>query len=303
MPDNPLSQQSPSSLNLSSITDEFLNSPEVTGAPPATPATPPAQEVAPAQEEVTPPLQTQPESKPELPDDPQERERGFLRDDDYRRKTMKLADERRAFEAERSQLAQQLQQAQAQQQEFYRLAHDPAFLQQQWQLIQAQSQAQDPNAPLTVQQVNHLLQSQLAETEKKLANYVQRIEVQRNQAVFDQQRVEYAQQLLKEFPLLEDQEGVDRLISAKAWERHPSNMNELKQFMREEAETRNKRAQKRIDDNVQAAIMRQAKAQKPGMEPKGGTVPVLQIPQRKHKLGSSDLLQDTMEWLKTQDQS
>jgi hypothetical protein len=300
MPDNISHQQS--SLDLSSITEDFLNSPEVTGAQAATPVQAQQEEVTPpVQEEVTPPLQaTETPQTPELPTDPQEQQRGYLRDSDYRQKTMRLAEEKRAFEAEKQQIIAQLQKANNYAQQLHQQVHDPAYLQAQWNRLHAQVQAQDPNAPVSAQVVNQLLQEQVAKSEQKVAQYIHQLEVQRNAAQFDQERALYAQTLLKEYPTLEDQDGIERLISEAAWKRGPANMNELKQFMKEDAEARHKRVQKRIDDNAQAAIMRQAKAQKPGIEPKGGSVPVLQTPQRKLKLGSQDLFNDTVEWLKNQ---
>ena len=77
------------------MSDEIQNTPEeevqgtLTGTPETTP--PPAQD-------------PQPET---APDDPQEAERGYLRQSDYTKKTQTLADERRAFEAEKATLQQQ----------------------------------------------------------------------------------------------------------------------------------------------------------------------------------------------------
>lgn len=308
MPDNPLSNQAPqSSLDLSSITEDFIKSLEGGADQSATPpAQEPQHEAAPPvhNEEVTPPLQSQapPEAevKQEPPPDLAEQHRGYLRDDDYRRKTMKLADERRSFENERQQIITQLQQAQNYANQLHQQVHDPAYLQHQWNLIHQQVQQQDPNTPVSAQQITQMLQQQVAASEQKVAQYIHQLERDRIAAGYDQERALYAQALVKEFPTLEDQEGVERLISEAAWKRSPANMTELKRFMREDAEARHKRVQKRIENHEQAAIMRQAKAAKPTQEPKGGAAPVLQPTQRKLKLGSTDLFNDTLAWLETQ---
>jgi hypothetical protein len=304
MPDNPISQTTNAgSLDLSTITQEFLNSPEVTGATTATPVTPEVtQETSPETPPLTPTAPVTPsltEGQEPPPTDPQEAYRGFLRDDDYRRKTMRLAEERRAFEAERAQVQQQAQQAaqQAQlvQQQYEEALANPQFLQQRWNQIHGQVQAQQGGVAPTVEQVNQLLQTQLTQAKQEMAAYVRQIEVARNTAEYDSQRIQYGQQLVsKDFPVLQDQPGVDTLIFQEAWKRSPSNMNELKQFMKEDAEHRAKLAEKRISEREQAAIMRHEKTKKASIEPKGGNAPLLQTPHRKAKLGSQDLLSQTL---------
>ena len=55
------------------------------------------------------PSEDQVEDSPPPPDDPEEAQQGYLRDADYRKKTMSLADERRDFEAEKGKLQEDAQ--------------------------------------------------------------------------------------------------------------------------------------------------------------------------------------------------
>ncbi len=278
--------------------------PEAT--PPAAPepvveptSTPEPVEASEAAQTVEVPEPTQVPAAPDpdaVPDDPEELKRGYLRHRDYTRKTMTVAEERKALQAEVERVRAYEAEAQrlAQETAYWRqLANDPdslaAFAEQRRQALNQP----EPGAPVTWEQVQQIRQRDAQLLEQRMAQQFReeliKVETGRQEAQFFNELDAHATDLLNKNPLLKTQRGITRLIVEDARARGPRTAAEFKQFMAEEATDRNAALAKVMKDNEQAAIMRHAKATKPSITPPGGTIPAVQAPTKRLKLGSSDL--------------
>jgi hypothetical protein len=268
---------------------------EAVAEPTSTPAPAEASEAAATVEVPTPtqPVELDPDA---VPDDVEELKKGYLRHRDYTRKTMTLAEERKAAVAE----AQRAQAVQAEAQRFYQeamawrqVAQDPDALERYAQAQRAALNQPDPDQPLTWAQMQEVrardaqaLRAQMAQ-EFKEALVAQETARQENQ--FFGELDAHAQAILDKNPLLKAQPRITRLIVEDARARNPQNPAEFKRFMAEEAEERTKALTKILKDHEQAAIMRHAKTAAPSITPPGGSIPAVQAPTKRLKLGSSEL--------------
>lgn len=273
-----------------SIPNDILNQVEAELRAEATPVvTPEPQREAPIETPVT--LQEP---------DPQERERGYLRHDDYTRKTMTVADERRAVAEEKraweSQKQNELHQRQQEADYYQRLQaaiNDPDFLRQREAALRQQLNLPQPDQQPTGQQVQTLLARQQqdleARFEAKLQDTLTRHTIEQMKFEYGNQIQSHQQALLKEFPDLDLVPGVEKLITTEAMGQKPKDLAEAKSIMRTIAQERVAKLQKKIADSEQAAIMRHAKSQKTAIEPRGGTAPAVQATPKNVRLGSREL--------------
>lgn len=253
------------------------------------PAPEPTPTPTPEPTPVTPPAFVQPE--PQV--DKDELERGYLRDRDYRQKTMAVAEERRQLEAERqADLAARQQEAYLRQQ-YENALNDPDYLAQRSQALRQQLNLPTPDQAPTAQQVQSLLaqreQQLTAKFDKKLQDALVRDNIERMKFEYSNQIASFQQQILKDFPLLEVTPGVEKLITTQALDQHPKSLDEARSLIKQLASDRSTKLQKKIADSEQAAIMRHAKSQTTAIEPKGGTAPAVQATPKGAKMGSKQL--------------
>jgi hypothetical protein len=230
-----------------------------------------------------------------IPDDVEELKKGYLRHRDYTKKTMSLAEERKAAQAE----AQRAAQIQAQAQQFYQealqwreLAKDPDALARFADAQRAATNLPAADEPVSYAQLQAIRQRDAQALQAQMAHQFReeliRVETGRQEAQFFTELDAHAAQLLDKHPLLKTQPGITRLIVEDARARGPQNAAEFKRFMAEEAEERHRPLAKMIKDHEQAAIMRHAKAAAPSINPPGGALPAVQSPQKRFKLGSQE---------------
>lgn len=284
-------------INADVLADPSLNlPPESTSAsapvtPSADTSTQAAPPVPPTDSATTPPQQAAP---PEPLPDPQEQERGYLRDADYRKKTMALAEERRTFEAQRQQEIAQRQAYEQRLQQYDRLANDPNSLAQRYaELTQAQAQMPDPNTPITLAQAQQLVaqQSQAvlnqARAEQTAAFF--ETEKERYKLEYQNEMGRHVSTIVKDNPILKRIPGIDETLDKEAKNLGPKSVEEYKQFVKDRAEWHANDWKKFIGDHEQAAIMRHTKVTTPTINPPGGQIAATQAAP-KHKFGSKSLL-------------
>jgi len=241
------------------------------------------------------PIEVKLPNEDEIPSDPEELKKGWLRHRDYTKKTMSLAEERKAIEAERQRVKEQeqyFQRAAEEIQAWRTLANDPDQLAQFVERQRAARNQPAPDEPLTWQQTQQLLAQERerirAEVAAETRNELLKLEAGRAEVQFFQELTTHTNDLLTKNPLLRTVPRIERLIVEDARARNPQSLAELKQFMVEEAEERVKPLAQLIKNHEDAAVMRYAKAQKPSMAPAGGTLPAAQAPTRQPKLGSPE---------------
>lgn len=276
-----------------SIPNDLMNSVEAELRAEATPVATPEPSYTPDPEPT--PFVTQP--TPEQRPDPEEANRGYMRHSDYTQKTMSLAEERRAFEAQRQTELLQRQQQEAYYQnqlaQYQAALNDPDHLAQRAAALRQHLNIPAGDTQPTAEQVQTLLarQQQALETrfEAKLQDTLARHTIETMKFEFGNQIQSYQQTLLKEFPDLDLVPGVEKLITTQAMEQRPKDLAEAKSIMRTLAQERNQKLQKKIADSEQAAIMRHAKSQKTSIEPRGGQAPAVQATPKNVRLGSKEL--------------
>jgi hypothetical protein len=206
---------------------------------------------------------------------------------------MAVAEERRQLEQQRqAELAERQQEAYLRQQ-YEAALNDPEYLAQRAQALRQQLNLPTPDQQPNTQQVQTLLAQQYQQLEtkfdKKLKDALARDNIERMKFDYGQQIASFQQQILKDFPLLEVTPGVEKLITTQAMEQYPKSLDEARTLIKQLAQNRSTILQKKIADSEQAAIMRHAKSQTAGIEPKGGSAPAVQVNPKNVKLGSAEL--------------
>lgn len=229
------------------------------------------------------------------PDDVDELKKGYLRHRDYTQKTMSLAEERRQAQAAAEQAHQQAQAAQQFYQEalqWRQLANNPEALArfaEQQRLAMGQPNPEEPISYAQLQQIRARdAQTMQAQVMEQVRNELVRLETGRHEAQFFGELDQHAKDLLERNPELKKVRGITRLIVEDARARKPQTAAEFKQFMAEEADDRAGAMRTTIKDHEQAAIMRHAKASAPSINPPGGSLPAVQAPTKRLKLGSTE---------------
>lgn len=277
-----------------SIPNDLVNSVEAELRAEATPvATPEPQRTDPDPIFTPAPVEHRQEPRP----DPDEANRGYMRHSDYTQKTMKHADDVRAWEAQRQSdlLQRQQQEAYYQNQlaQYQAALNDPDHLAQRAAALRQHLNLPAGDTQPTAEQVQTLLarQQQALESrfEAKLQDTLARHTIEQMKFEFGNQIQSYQQSLLKEFPDLDLVPGVEKLITTEAMGHRPKDLAEAKSIMRNLAQERVGKLQKKIADSEQAAIMRHAKSQKTAIEPRGGAAPAVQATPKNVRLGSKEL--------------
>lgn len=218
--------------------------------------------------------------------------KGYQRDVDYRHKTMQLAEERRAAQAqleqERTALRQQLLQVQQVMQDPDKLAEAHA------RLMSERGLSGDDNEVLTLGQMKTLwrheqerLRAELAENQRQAA-FEQQKALAETQYIADLQA--HSKALLAKHPILQDVEKIDLLLLSDARDINPTDLQAVKDAMAESAARRAARLEKRLTDHTKMAVVRQAKIGKAAIEPPGAQAPPPSAPRnRPLRIGDADL--------------
>lgn len=260
--------------------------------------TPPSQATQPGQ---PPTSAEEPAVEVEFPDGtrkltPKEIRDGYLRQQDYTRKTQEIAEMRR--QAEQVYRAyQQMAQEREQLQEFFQneenvlrmvaQQYGPQAMQRLVNMLAGQQQQPElsPDSPATVEQAARIaevrarqLEAQIQELKQQFGqNIDQRLAQLRN----EQETVEYTkvldpvvQKIFEENPILSAVEGMEEVIRFKVFKMQPQTVEEaVEAFNTVAKQQAEKLNQKYVELNKQQVVKRQ-KLVSQGIEPPGGAPPM-----------------------------
>lgn len=212
---------------------------------------------------------------------------GYSRQQDYTRKTTELAEQRRQWEDAISQRDQQIQEVR----QFF------AHPQVQQALAALRAGSTDPNAQLTVQQAQQLMQSQFQQAnqvnEQRLAQMAYEIEVRNLASGYAREIDGTIQSLNAKHPVLADIDGFDQILRQKVAERQPQTLEETKRLFVEIGEAAAAKLEARYATQQKQAAVQNLALKKNGIEPPGGTTqPLPQSP--KLRIGSNELFQQAV---------
>lgn len=209
---------------------------------------------------------------------------GYSRQRDYTEKTMKLSQERDSWSQKEQQYQKQLSEVQ-------QFLSDPRV---QQALRQLQAGVTDPSQPMTQEQMLQLqsqeAQRQQAMLEQRMAQMSQELEVRTLAAHYSTEIDSTLKGLLDKHSVLQDIDGIEELLRRDVASREPANLQEAKQLFAEAAQMRADRIMSRFQTQQKQNAAEQAKLVRNGIET-GGVRPEIVPPEKKFKLGTSDLFQ------------
>lgn len=226
---------------------------------------------------------------------------------DYTRKTMSLAEERRAFDAERLTAQAEIQR---QLLVLKDTLTDPNSLRElvQWAAAQqgmelTDQQAAQAAASVTPQQAQQMISSQVQRLEQQLGTAVARaqheIETNRLEKEYSATINTHLLNLTTaKYPVLQDVEGIDRLLREEVGAQVKSlidadptreiPMDQTLKMLEKAAERRAAKIESRFKERLKETAVKQAKLTSTGIEPAGGGAPK-PTPGATPKLGSKEL--------------
>lgn len=215
---------------------------------------------------------------------------GYQRMKDYTQKTMKLAEERRAWETERASVYKQVE-------ELKTWLQDPANLQQYYQQLIQQRGYENPDTPLTASQAQQLVQAQL---EKEREQLRQAFINQRQNILQETQAMSYLAEvnatikgLQETYPELAVVDGIDALLYRDVANMNPQSFDEVKQGFAQAAKNRAEKIRAHFNEQRKRDVT-QSNRLAQAMEPPGSAgVPA--VPPPKFKLGDKALVHAVME--------
>jgi hypothetical protein len=216
---------------------------------------------------------------------------GYSRQQDYTKKTMDLANERNTWTQRETQYQTELRQHQDQLNRISQFLNEPRV---QSALRQLQAGIEDPNKPLTAEQVLQLQRQEAARQQEMFSGEFQRIqqelEVRHLANQYAGEIDSTIKQLQDKHPVLQDIDGLGQLLKQHVAQRNPQDISEAKQYFVEIAEAMANKLTSRFQTQQKQAAVDQAKLVKNGIET-GGQTPAIVPPEKKFKLGSNDLFQ------------
>lgn len=222
---------------------------------------------------------------------------GYQRQQDYTRKTMEAAEQRKAWEAER-------QQVYARVEELKTWLSNPANLQTYLQQVTQQRGYEDPNSPLTAAQAEHLVQARFAQQQQILDQKLSQKEVEIEQR---QQAQSYLQDLnatvkglLDTHSELKSIDGIDALLYKDVAAMQPGSLDDAKAMFATAAKARADKLQAHFTELQKRSATQTAKLQR-GIEPPGGAGVPAAPSQTFKRLGDPDLLKSVVDELMASD--
>ena len=206
--------------------------------------------------------------------------RGYSRQQDYTRKTMELAEQRRGWELERQRFDKEVEELKA-------WLNNPQNVYNYYQQL-AQKSGWQPGQPapaapgMTPEQIQ-------ADIDRRMGEATQKMELQQltNQYVAD---IDSAIRSLKQtYPELNRIKGIDRVLRQEVASRDPGNIDEAKRLLGEVAQEQVNELKSWLTEHQKQAVAASAPL-KNGIEPPGGSAP-RPGPAPKMRLGSQDLMQ------------
>lgn len=211
---------------------------------------------------------------------------GYQRQQDYTRKAMQLAEERRQLEAIQREHAQ------------FRGEREQirAFLQNREALTEYLRQLQgydSPDQPVTAGQLQQMVERQALqrqrETEEHFARMSNELEVKQTAADYTRQIDSTIAAALEQYPELKAVRRIEKILKEEVAERQPANISEALQLFGVVAKEQADGLRSFADQEKKRAAAATAKLSKSGIEPPGGTGVTKATPS--FKLGSEELRQ------------
>jgi hypothetical protein len=206
---------------------------------------------------------------------------GYQRQQDYTAKTMKLAEERRAWEKVQREHAQYS----GEREQLKKFLQDKAAMQEYLRQLD-QNENPSPDQPVTAAQ---LRQFQAAERQRQAAERSQMMEelqIRQTAAVYEREIDTAIGQALSQFPELKSVRRINDVLKSEVAERQPTTIEEAKELFavvaKEQADALRTFA---IEEKKKSAV--KVDQLKNGIEPPGGTG--IQPKPEKHALGSQAL--------------
>jgi hypothetical protein len=240
---------------------------EDTGANPGTPAETPAAPADPAQGATAQPtlddlFEVKVGGKSwKVPKD--ELISGYQRQQDYTRKTMELAEQRKLWDAERARFQGQIEEVK---QWLQKPENVKAYLEQ----LVARTGYEQPTEVTTAAQVKQMLENErqsMAQMQREqIAQATQEIELRRLSDNYAREIDTTLRDALSALPELKPIRGIEKMIREEVAERQPQSLEEAKQMLRQVAEERAQAIKAYLSEQQKAAAL-QAAPLKKGIEP------------------------------------
>lgn len=202
---------------------------------------------------------------------------GYQRQQDYTRKTMELAEQRRQAD----QIRREYEQFRNEREEIKRFLQDPAAMQEYLRQVQI-----TPETPLTAAHLQSLQQQQAVAMEQRMAQMAQELEVRQLAGQYSTEINASIEAAMKQFPELRSVRRMEQILREEVGERRPSTLEEAKQLFLAVAKEQSDSLRAFAEAEKKRAVA-QAATLNNGIEPPGGTG--IQPAPQKFKLGSEDL--------------
>jgi hypothetical protein len=241
--------------------------------------------------------------------------KGYSRTGDYTRKSMTLAQERKALEEERKQFDTIRTQAQERETAIAAFLRDANQVKQYYeylsgqQLTPAQQQALNQSTPDQLLHMQQQMEAQMAQRMAQMQQMTQAEIAKVQEAAQARQAQELASELDKtikgitgnpEFEILNSVDDIGEILCADAMKLNPKTIQEAQDALLQVAKMRAEKLEAKYQEKLKASAVKQAKLTTQGIEPPGGAGITPQP--TKFKLGSKDLTKAATEWLNSQNQ-
>jgi len=214
---------------------------------------------------------------------------GYQRQQDYTRKTMTLAEQRQAWENERKQIYEQVEELKV-------WLKNPVNLRNYMAELSKQQGFEDPDMPLTAAQAQQLVEARLKQEREA---WLKQQDAKSEETITKVQATQYLNEinatikgLLDTYPELKAVDGIDALLYKDVAAMDPQSFDEAKQGFAKAAETRANKMRSHFSEQLKVKAVSSNKLAQ-GIEPPGSAgVPT--TPQPKFKLGTSDLMKQVL---------
>lgn len=212
---------------------------------------------------------------------------GYSRTQDYTQKTMSLAEERRQIQAQVS----------AEREQYKSFLSKAENVKQLYDYLLQQQGSNNPNAPLTTQQLQTALAAERQAREQERGQIMEDL---RNEQLTNSYKVEIdksIQDILGTHPELRSIQMIDRILKQAALKNEPATVEDAKAYMVSFAKEQADRIRAHFTEQAKVAAVNKNTLTSRGTEPPGGAAPG---PSSKpaYKLGDPRLAQDATEYLK-----
>ena len=252
----------------------------------------------------TAPVPGQPQAEPvveiEFPDGkraltPKEIRDGYLRQQDYTRKTQEIAEMRKQAEQvyrayqQMAQEREELQQFFSEEENVLKLVaqqYGPQAMQRLMTMLSGQQQQQQisPDSPATVEQAQRIAANQAQQMQRQLQDLQARLEQSQEQKLaqlrYEQETTEYkkvidpvVQNLFEENPILSAVDGMEEMIRFKVYQKNPQTVNEALEAFRSVAKEQVEKLNQKFNDLNKQSIVKKQKLLSQRIEPPGGAPP------------------------------